>query len=108
MLINLPEVISAYFIADTGDSAAVGRCFAMDATVKDEGKTYVGITEIERWKTESTSKYTYTSSPFAINHVDGKTIVTSHVVGNFPGSPVDLQYAFEIKDNKITSLEVIP
>lgn len=107
MLINLPEVISAYFIADTGDSNAVGRCFTEDATVKDEGETYVGRTEIERWKAESTSKYTYTSSPFAIKNVAGKIIVTSHVVGNFPGSPVDLEYSFEIKDNKITSLEVL-
>lgn len=39
---------------------------------------------------------------------DGKTIVTSRVTGNFPGSPVELRYLFGLEGNKIASLEILP
>jgi len=39
--LNLPEPIAAYFAADKLDGEAVARCFAKDAVVKDEGRTYV-------------------------------------------------------------------
>jgi hypothetical protein len=39
---------------------------------------------------------------------DGKTVVTCHLVGNFPGSPVDLRFLFDLEGDKIASLEVIP
>jgi len=39
---------------------------------------------------------------------DGKTVVTSHLVGNFPGSPVDLRFFFGLEGDKISSLEIIP
>ena len=39
---------------------------------------------------------------------DGKTIVTSRLVGNVPGSPVDLRYFFKLEGDKIASLEIIP
>jgi hypothetical protein len=39
---------------------------------------------------------------------DGKIVVTSHLVGNFPGSPVDLRYFFKLEGDKIASLKIIP
>jgi len=33
---------------------------------------------------------------------DGKTVVTSHLVGNFPGSPVDLRFFFTLEGGKIS------
>ena len=38
--------------------------------------------------------------------LDGKTVVTSRVAGNFPGSPVNLEYVFGLERDKITSLEI--
>jgi hypothetical protein len=35
-------------------------------------------------------------------------VVTSRLIGNFPGSPVDLRFFFELEGDKIASLEVIP
>jgi hypothetical protein len=35
-------------------------------------------------------------------------IVTSRLTGNFPGSPVDLRFLFELQGDKIASLEIIP
>jgi hypothetical protein len=62
---------------------------------------------IAQWKTDSSSKYTYTSEPFATEDKAGKIVVTSHLVGNFPGSPVDLRYFFVLDGDKIASLEIV-
>ena len=107
MPINLPRPIDAYFTADRGDIEAVARCFTETAVVRDEGHTYKGLAAIKQWKMESTKKYTYTSEPFASEYKDGITIVTSRVTGNFPGSPVDLRYFFDLEGTKIASLEII-
>jgi hypothetical protein len=34
------------------------------------------------------------------------TTVTCRLTGDFPGSPVDVDYAFALKDGKIGSLEI--
>jgi hypothetical protein len=106
--IELPKAIASYFAADKEKNAeAVAQCFAEGAIIKDEGNTYTGREAIRRWKADSSSKYTYTVAPFAIKAEGGKTVVTSHVAGNFPGSPVDLRYFFEVDGDKITKLEII-
>jgi len=106
--LNLPEPIAAYFAADRGDGEAVSRCFTENAVVKDEGHTHKGRAAIKQWKTDASKKYEYTCEPFACEEKDGKTVVTSHLVGNFPGSPVDLRYFFKLEEDKIASLEIIP
>ena len=106
MTLDLAKPIAAYFTADKGDSEAIGRCFTENAIVKDEGHTYNGLVAIKKWKSDG--KYTYTSEPFASVQEDGKTVITSHLTGNFPGSPVDLRFFFELEGDKIASLEIIP
>ena len=108
MPMNLPEPIAAYFDADTRDVEAIARCFTNDAVVKDEGHTHNGLPAIRRWKAEASTKYTYTSEPFAVDRRDGMVIVTSRLTGNFPGSPVDLRFFFRLKRGKVASLEIIP
>jgi hypothetical protein len=85
----------------------VARRFTKDAVIKDEGKTYTGQEEIRRWRTEVTTKYSYTSEPFAIEDANGLTLVRSHLVGDFPGSPVDLRFFFRLERGKIAFLEII-
>ncbi len=106
MSIHLPEPIDAYFTADRSDSDAVAGCFADNAVVNDEGHTYSGLAAIKQWKADASRKYTYTSEPFACEDKDGKTIVTSRLTGNFPGSPVDLRYFFGLEGGRIASLEI--
>jgi len=108
MSIALPKPIDTFFVADRSDGEAVARCFTENAVVKDEGQTYNGFAAIKRWKTDSSKKYTYTSEPFAFEYKDGKSIITSRVTGNFPGSPVDLRYFFLLDGDKIAALEIIP
>jgi hypothetical protein len=42
----------------------------------------------------------------AVAEKDGKTIVTNRLIGNFPGSPIELEFIFTLDGNKITSLEI--
>jgi hypothetical protein len=106
--LSLPKPIAAYFAADSGHGEAVSRCFTQDAIVKDEGHTHKGRAAIKAWKTDTSAKYQYTSEPFACEEKDGVIIITSHLVGNFPGSPVDLRYFFKLEGDKIAWLEIIP
>ena len=107
MVIELPGVIANYFAADRGRNAeTVSQCFTETAVVKDEGNTYSGRDAIRQWKADSSQKYTYTIEPFSVAAEGGRTVVTSHLVGDFPGSPVDLRYLFVLADDKISELEI--
>ena len=108
MNLNLPKPITAYFAADQGDSEAFAQCFTENAVVKDEGHTYQGRAAIKQWKADSSAKYRYTNEPFACEAKDSMVVVTSRLTGNFPGSPVDLRFFFELEGDKIASLEIIP
>ena len=109
MLLALPEPIAAYLAADQQDSEAVARCFTETAVVKDEGHTYRGRDAIKQWKSDASAKYQYTCEPLACELKDGKVVATNRLTGNFPGSPVDLRFFFELdRDGKITALEIIP
>ena len=105
--LNLPKPIAAYFIADKGEGEAVSECFTENAVVKDEGHTHKGRAAIKEWKTDASAKYQYTCEPLACEEKEGKTVVTCHLVGNFPGSPVDLRFLFKLEGDKIALLEII-
>lgn len=108
-LINLPKPVAAYFRAEQEKNAeAVSRCFTADALVTDEGHTYHGVSEIQAWIAESFSKFDFTNHPFAVEEKEGKILVTSRLEGNFPGSPIDLKFIFQLSDDKITTLETTP
>lgn len=109
MALDLPEAIAGYFGADrTDDPARVAQWFTATAVVKDEGETYSGRDAIRVWKASSSTKYSYTAEPFRMTQDAGRIHVTSHLEGNFPGSPVDLRYIFELEGGKIAALEIVP
>jgi hypothetical protein len=109
MDVQLPRPIAAYFAADrSGNPDAVAACFGDDAVVKDERRTHAGRDAIRRWKAEASAAFAYTVEPFAVETEQGRTVVTSHVVGDFPGSPVDLRYLFVLDDDRIAELEIVP
>jgi len=106
--LNLPKPVAAYFSAEKAGPEAVCHCFTENAVVKDEGQTYKGQAAIKQWREEAAAKYEYTSEPFACEEKGGKLVVISRLTGNFPGSPVDLRFFFELQGDKIASLEIIP
>ena len=107
MPVHLPKAIELYMSSENAhDADALAACFAPDATVRDEGRTREGLKDIAAWRRETTEKYQHTFAPMAVIERDGKTIVTTKVSGNFPGSPVTLDFVFRLKDGKIASLEI--
>jgi hypothetical protein len=108
MTLELPKPVAAYFSADKAGAEAVSGCFIENAVVKDEAHTYQGRAAIKQWKTDASAKYQYTCEPLACERKDGKIVVTCRLTGNFPGSPVDLRFFFELDGDQIASLEIIP
>ena len=78
----------------------------LDARVRDEGQTHEGIAAIKAWKVGTSSTYFYTTTPIKLEKTGRVHVVTGHVVGNFPGSPVDLRYRFTLERGKISLLEI--
>lgn len=106
--LDLPEPVTAYFEADRQDAEAVARCFTDDARVVDEGRTHHGRAAIQAWKTAASRKFSYRVEPFAQANRDRAIEVTSRVIGDFPGSPVELRYVFTLQRGLIASLEIAP
>jgi SnoaL-like domain len=107
MSIHLPHAIGFYLkIENSGDVEALSECFASNATVRDEGRTYEGLAAIREWKAETKKKYNHTVAPLAVAHRGGKTVLKAKLTGNFPGSPVTLEFSFVLEGGKIVSLEI--
>ena len=106
---NLPKPIALFMSSENShDPDAVADCFAPDATVRDEGGTRRGLNEIAAWRRETEAKYHHTVMPVTVAERGGKTVVTTKMTGNFPGSPVVVDFVFQLKGDKITSLEIAP
>ena len=106
MTLDIPKPIADYVAADKVSGDAVALCFTENATVIDENCTYVGRSEISQWRNDAISKYNYTVEPIGMTENNGVFIITGHVAGDFPGSPVDLTYSFVLDGDKIASLEI--
>lgn len=107
MPLDLPDPIARFFDADrSADADALARCFTEDARVRDEGHTYVGREAIRRWRADVT--YTYTVEPTALASDGDRTVVTSHLEGDFPGGSADLRFFFVLNGDQIADLEIMP
>jgi hypothetical protein len=104
--IDLPPPIAAYFAADASDATVVARCFNENAIVIDERREHRGKASIARWRAEALAKYHYTSEPLAVDVAGPDATVTARVTGDFPGSPVTLQYRFRLEGATIARLEI--
>ena len=103
MSVPLPPPIDLYVnIENSGDVDALSECFASNATVRDEGHTYEGLPAIREWKVETKKKYNHTVAPLEIVG----TVLKAKLSGNFPGSPVTLEFRFVLEGGKIASLEI--
>jgi SnoaL-like protein len=107
MPVNLPRPIALYIEAEnSGDANLFDQCFAEGATVRDENETHKGFGAIKKWKAETKKKYQHTVDPLRIAERDDKFIATNRLVGNFPGSPIELEFVFTLDRDKIVSLEI--
>jgi ketosteroid isomerase-like protein len=104
---KLPKPVATYLAAvKAKDADSLALCFADDALVHDEGRDYQGLDAIRSWKLATEAKYRYVIEPLDAS-VNKETVkLRVRLTGDFPGSPVDLDYKFTLAKNKITSLEI--
>ena len=104
---KLPAPVQAYFAGKRdNDIDAMLAPFAEDAVVQDEGGEMRGLAEIREWMRETIRKYRYTVEITGVEERSVTTSVTCRLTGAFPGSPLDVTYAFALNDAKITSLQI--
>jgi SnoaL-like domain len=107
MSIQLPPAIDLYVKAEnSGDIQAMSECFAPNAIVRDESRTYKGLAAIKEWKAQTKKKYNHSVAPLEVAQRDGRTLLKARLTGNFPGSPVTLEFSFVLEGGKIASLEI--
>ena len=104
---NLPSPIDIFFDADLRhDSEALISVFTPDAVVEDEGRSYTGRQAIDGWWRAAKTKYQHVTEPLEATEKGDVTKVRAKVTGQFPSSPATLTFAFRIKGDQITSLDI--
>jgi hypothetical protein len=64
------------------------------------------LAAIKEWKAHTKKRYNHTVTPLDVTERDGKTVLKARLAGDFPGSPVTLEFSFVVEDGKIASLEI--
>jgi hypothetical protein len=104
---NLPNVLIELVKAQNNhNSTDYANCFSETAMVIDEGRTYNGRNEIKQWIKKANDEFEILIKPVRFAETETKCSLTAEVSGTFDGSPVLLDYHFEITANIIDNLEV--
>ena len=107
MAFDMPEAVAEYLAAEEAkDADALASCFTEDGTVHDEGQDYHGRGSIRQWKQAADAKYRYVLQTVSVQALGVLVTVRARLSGEFPGSPVELDYIFKFSDNKIALLEI--
>jgi ketosteroid isomerase-like protein len=105
--VKLPTTIAEYFAAANSDDAdRVAACFAENAVVRDEGGEIRGKSAVRSWAEDTRRKYRYRAEVVKAEQEADRIIVTAHLSGDFPGSPIDLRYRFKLAGSTIIALEI--
>ena len=103
----IASVIDSYFRAsNANDIDGLAACFLPDATVADEKQTHGGTAGIKAWAINVRKKYEFTTEVVGAKESSSATIVTAKVSGTFPGSPVNLDFTFNLVKDRIASLHI--
>ena len=109
MTITLTSPLDAYVAASNGDDTdRLAGLFTDDAVIHDEGQEYHGREGVRAWLAKSEKAYTFTMEPQEVAERDGLTVLTATVAGSFPGSPVDLDFDFTLRDGLIAGSAIHP
>jgi len=103
--ITLPQAVENFVAAtNTHDGNALAAVFGDGATVRDDGKTWVGGAEIRQWIEGHliTPRIVLTPTSYA----DGRLVASGD--GDFPGGPLSFAFVFVIEDDRITDLAITP
>lgn len=107
MTSELPTAIRNYFAGKNArDFAVAASGFAPTAVVKDEGHDHIGPDAIRAWMAETAAKYDDKAEVLGAAQSGKRTDVTARISGNFPGSPIELHFLFDLEDGLITHLHI--
>jgi hypothetical protein len=104
---NLHPSIQAYFDADKrNESGAPLRAFAANAIVEDDGHSHAGHEAIDAWWRDAKARYQAVAEPLEMHETGGAVRVRAKVTGQFSGSPITLNFTFQIEDQQIAALRI--
>ena len=107
MSLTLAKPVTNYLAAvEAKDTDMLALCFADDALVHDEGRDYRGHDAIRSWKQESKGKCTYVVELLDASVTDKTTKLRARLTGDFPGSPIELDYRFRVTNDKTITLDI--
>jgi hypothetical protein len=105
--LDLPPQLRTYFEASNAhDADLMLSAFSPGASVRDEGEEMIGLAAIRAWAEATFRKYDTTITPQSVDREDHSIVVTAAVSGAFPGSPIQLGFAFRTADGKIAALKI--
>ena len=105
--ITLPDAVACYFgAANRFDAESAAACFTPDATVHDEGQDHVGTEAIRSWVSHTGEKYQPQVKVISARENGDKLAVAVRVAGQFPGSPVELEFELSLHHGKIAELRI--
>lgn len=104
---DIPTVVGAYFEADKGsDADALVSLFLPNAVVNDESARHQGREAIRAWWLAAKEKYRHVAEPVEAAGTDTEVRVRARVSGQFPNSPVTLEFLFRIEKDEIAELSI--
>lgn len=104
---RLPAPLDEFFDATNArDVKAMLAGFATESVVADESRQHRGLAAIHDWMQETIEKYDYQVAPIQWSQTGDETVVLVTVRGTFPGSPIQVHYAFKIEGQKIARLDI--
>ncbi len=102
---ELPDVVRRYLaFTNECDADAVAECFTCNAYVRDEDRDYFGKDAIHTWLTETGRKFRPKLTALNARMNRDAAHLAVAISGQFPGSPVTLDFQFQLRDGKITEL----
>jgi ketosteroid isomerase-like protein len=106
---NVHPSVTAYLDAcNTRDVERLMGCFAPDALVQDEAKTYRGAAEIQSWFLQTVAEYDFNLECRHAVAEQGSNELTCRVSGTFDGSPISLRFLFTLEQDRIAALTIRP
>lgn len=103
----LPAAVARYVeAANRLDAAAAADCFTADASVHDENRDFVGRGAVRAWVAETGRKYRPALTVMRASVCGDEVGLSVAVSGQFPGSPVTLDYLLCLRDGRISALTI--
>ncbi len=104
---SLPKIILDYLAAaNDGRIDDATACFEENAHVHDENHDHIGHAAIREWVASTAQQYQPKTELLRSIESNGTFIATARVSGNFPGSPVELDFSFTLAGEKISHLSI--